>query len=208
MGYNYCSIRSRLHRSVFTMASTRFGILVRSFSTSGACRNLIQPPVQVFGLEGRYATALYSAAMKKESLDAVDKDIKTLAGLLKTEAINSVLAKKNACPLTVNLFGALAENGRMANVDGVLGAFGTIMAAVRGEVICEVTTAKPLDAAMRKELDGALAAFLKEGESIQLTTKVDPAIMGGMIVSIGDKYVDMSLASKINKYTALLQQAV
>merc|ERR1712002_778018 len=225
---SYCSIRSsRLHRSVFTMASTRFGILVRSFSTSGACRNLIQPPVQVFGLEGRYATALYSAAMKKESLDAVDKDIKTLAGLLKTdpmlkdflvnpllskelkkEAINSVLAKKNACPLTVNLFGALAENGRMANVDGVLGAFGTIMAAVRGEVICEVTTAKPLDAAMRKELDGALAAFLKEGESIQLTTKVDPAIMGGMIVSICDKYVDMSLASKINKYTALLQQAV
>ena len=61
---------------------------------------------------------------------------------------------------------------------------------------------------MAKELEASLKAFLKKGESLQLTTKVDPAILGGMIVSIGDKYVDMSLSSKINKYTALLKQAV
>merc|ERR1711921_35715 len=185
------------------MATSRFGILARSFSTSVVTKQLIQPPVQVFGVEGRYATALYSAAKKKNALEAVDKDFKTLSGLLKTdaqlkefllnpllskelkkEAMESDLAKKNASPLTVNLFGALADNGRLTSVEGIISAFGTIMAAVRGEVICEVTTAKALDAAMRKELDGALAAFLKEGESIQLTTKVDPAIMGGMIVSI------------------------
>nr|XP_027220316.1 ATP synthase subunit O, mitochondrial-like [Penaeus vannamei] len=209
------------------MAAARFGILARSFSTSVATRQLVQPPVQVFGVEGRYATALYSAAMKKKSLDAVDKDIKELSGLLKTdpqlkdfltnpllskdlkkEAINSVLAKKNASPLTVNLFGALAENGRLASVDGVLNSFGIIMAAVRGEVICEVTTAKPLDAAMKKDLEASLNAFLKKGESLQLTLKVDPAIIGGMIVSIGDKYADMSMASKIKKFTSLLEQAV
>jgi len=213
--------------SVSTMAAARFGILARSFSTSVATRQLVQPPVQVFGVEGRYATALYSAAMKKKSLDVVDKDIKELSGLLKTdpqlkdfltnpllskdlkkEAINSVLAKKNASPLTVNLFGALAENGRLASVDGVLNSFGIIMAAVRGEVICEVTTAKPLDAAMKKELEASLKAFLKKGESLQLTMKVDPAIIGGMIVSIGDKYADMSMASKIKKFTSLLEQAV
>ncbi|ROT80184.1 H+ transporting ATP synthase O subunit [Penaeus vannamei] len=202
-------------------------MIARSFSTSVATRQLVQPPVQVFGVEGRYATALYSAAMKKKSLDAVDKDIKELSGLLKTdpqlkdfltnpllskdlkkEAINSVLAKKNASPLTVNLFGALAENGRLASVDGVLNSFGIIMAAVRGEVICEVTTAKPLDAAMKKDLEASLNAFLKKGESLQLTLKVDPAIIGGMIVSIGDKYADMSMASKIKKFTSLLEQAV
>ncbi|XP_047478762.1 ATP synthase subunit O, mitochondrial-like [Penaeus chinensis] len=209
------------------MAAARFGILARSFSTSVATRQLVQPPVQVFGVEGRYATALYSAAMKKKALDAVDKDLKELSGLLKTdpqlkdfltnpllskdlkkEAINSVLAKKNASPLTVNLFGALAENGRLASVDGVLSSFGVIMAAVRGEVICEVTTAKALDAAMQKELEASLKAFLKKGESLQLTMKVDPSIIGGMIVSIGDKYADMSMASKIKKFTALLEQAV
>ena len=61
---------------------------------------------------------------------------------------------------------------------------------------------------MKAEVTGALKAFLKEGESIQLTAKVDPSIIGGMIVVIGDKYADMSLKTKINKYTALIQQAV
>ncbi|MPC43712.1 ATP synthase subunit O, mitochondrial [Portunus trituberculatus] len=82
------------------------------------------------------------------------------------------------------------------------------MAAVRGEVICEVTTAKPLDAPAMKELEATLKAFTKSGETIKVTTKVDPSIIGGMLVSIGDKYIDMSMASKINRYTALLQEAV
>merc|ERR1719209_1644250 len=76
------------------------------------------------------------------------------------------------------------------------------------EVVCEVTTAKPIDAEMQTEIEGALKAFLKEGETIQLTTKVDASIIGGMIVVIGDKYADMSLKTKINKYTSLIQQAV
>ncbi|KAK7023403.1 ATP synthase subunit O, mitochondrial [Halocaridina rubra] len=208
-------------------AATRFGVLARSFSTSSVTKQLIQPPIQVFGLEGRYATALYSAAKKKNALEAVDKDFQEMATLLKTdgrlkdfllnpllskdlkkEAVESVLAKKKASPLTVNLFGALAENGRLPNADGIIAAFRTIMAAVRGEVICEVTTAKALDAAMQKELEASLKAFLKKGETLQLTLKVDPSILGGMIVSIGDKYADMSMSSKINKYTSLLQQAV
>ncbi|KAK3858232.1 hypothetical protein Pcinc_035561 [Petrolisthes cinctipes] len=209
------------------MAAARFGILARSFSTSGASKQLVQPPIQVFGVEGRYATALYSAAMKNKALDAVDKDVKEISGLLKTdpllnefilnpllskdlkkEALDSVLSKKKASDLTKNLFGALAENGRLNLAGGVLNAFGTIMAAVKGEVVCEVTTAKPLDAAMKKDLEASLKAFTKTGETLLITMKVDPSIIGGMLISIGDRYVDMSLASKINRYTGLLQQAV
>ncbi|KAG7175876.1 ATP synthase subunit O-like [Homarus americanus] len=174
------------------MAAARFGIL---------------PPVQVFGLEGRYATALYSAASKEKALDAVDKDMKVFSEL-KQQALDSVMTKKKANALTANLFGALTENGRLSNVEGVIGAFETIMAAVRGEVLCEVTTAKPLDAIMKKELESSLKAFLQPGESLQLTLKVDPSIIGGMLVSVGDKYIDMSMATKINRYTGLLQQAV
>ncbi|XP_042208033.1 ATP synthase subunit O, mitochondrial-like [Homarus americanus] len=209
------------------MAAARFGILARTFSTSVAAKQLVQPPVQVFGLEGRYATALYSAASKEKALDAVDKDMKVFSGLLKTDlqlkefllnpllskelkqqALDSVMTKKKANALTANLFGALTENGRLSNVEGVIGAFETIMAAVRGEVLCEVTTAKPLDAIMKKELESSLKAFLQPGESLQLTLKVDPSIIGGMLVSVGDKYIDMSMATKINRYTGLLQQAV
>merc|ERR1711915_1137942 len=139
-------------RTLLEMAAARFGVLARSFSTAAARQQLVQPPIQVFGLEGRYATALYSAAKKKNALDAVDKDFKELAVLLKTDvqlkefllnpllskglkkqAVESVLAKKKASPLTVNLFGALAEYGRLTNVEGIINAFGIIMAAVRGE---------------------------------------------------------------------------
>ena len=82
------------------------------------------------------------------------------------------------------------------------------MSAQRGEVVCEVITAKPLDADNKGKLESALKAFLKAGQSIQLTTKVDPTIIGGMIVSIGDKYVDMSVASKLKKYTDVISAAI
>lgn len=50
--------------------------------------------------------------------------------------------------------------------------------------------------------------FLKGNETLQLTANVDPTLIGGMVVSIGDKYVDMSVASKVKKYTELISAAV
>lgn len=74
-------------------------------------------------------------------------------------------------------------------------------------MLCEVTTAKELDSAQRQKLEGVLKSFLKGNQSIHLTTKIDPSIMGGMVVSIGDRYVDMSVANKIKKYTELINTA-
>ena len=67
---------------------------------------------------------------------------------------------------------------------------------------------QPLDAALQQELDAALKAFVKSGQVIKITSRVDPSIIGGMIVSIGDKYVDMSTASKVKRYTDLIKAAV
>lgn len=49
-----------------------------------------------------------------------------------------------------------------------------------------------------------LQKFIKSNETIHLTSRVDATLIGGMVVSIGDKYVDMSIASKIKKYTELI----
>jgi len=65
-----------------------------------------------------------------------------------------------------------------------------------------------LDSAEQQELKKTLQAFSKKGETIKLELKVDPSLIGGMIVSIGDKYVDMSVATKIKKYTEIIQDAV
>jgi len=201
---------------------------VRKLSTSSAVRTkLVTPPVYVFGIEGRYAHALYSAATKEKKLEVVEKDIKDIQGLLKKDVrfaefvadptikrnekrdtISAALKKKNYSNITVNLFGALAENGRLNRLNSVVGAFEKIMSAHRGEVQCTVTTAKALDPAMLTDLKTALQSFLQKGEVLQLETKVDPALIGGMVVNIGDKYVDMSMATKIKTYTNVIKQAV
>merc|ERR1712102_9275 len=82
-----------------------------------------------------------------------------------------------------------------------------IMAAHRGEVICDVTTAKELNAAMKKEVEATIALFLKKGQKSLISYNVKPEIMGGMVVSIGDRFVDMSTASKVKKYTEIIQAA-
>jgi len=212
----------------FKMATTRGFSLVRRFTTSAGVRSkLVTPPMYVFGVEGRYAHALYSAATKEKKLDVVEKDLKDIQALLKQDkklaefmanptikrnhkrdAIVQSFQKKNYSNVTVNLFAAMADNGRLNKLNGVFGTFDKMMSAHRGEVLCTVTTAKALDPAYLKDLTTALEAFLKKGEVLKLSTKVDPLLIGGMVVNIGDKYVDMSTATKIKTYTNLIKQAV
>ena len=136
-------------------------VLSRSLSTSVARHQLVQPPVQVFGTEGRYATALFSAASKKKSLDVVEKDLKTFHATLKkdqrladfladpsikrglkAEGLASACDKLKMNELSKNLFLTLAENNRFSAAEAVVNSFDTIMAAHRGEVVCEIVTAK------------------------------------------------------------------
>ncbi|KAH8399116.1 hypothetical protein KR215_002418, partial [Drosophila sulfurigaster] len=194
--------------------------------SSAAAQQTVKPPVQVFGLEGRYATALYSAASKLSQLDQVEKDLTALQATIRADkklreyvtspiinkkvmstALKEASEKLRFAPATANLLGLLADNGRLKKLDTVINAYKTIMAAHRGEVVCEVVTAKPLDAAQSKQLEGALKSFLKGNQSLKITSRVDPSIIGGLIVSIGDKYVDMSIASKVKLYTDVIQSA-
>ena len=123
---------------------------------------------------------------------------------------------------------------RLGFTNAVVSSFATLMAAHRGEVVCVVTTAKELDAANKKEVEGALAGFLKSGEKALISYSVDASIVGGMVVSlsfesyltkvnifsqllvndlvffqvsIADKFVDMSMASKLTKYSDLIKGA-
>ncbi|CAJ1058627.1 ATP synthase subunit O%2C mitochondrial [Xyrichtys novacula] len=183
-----------------------------------------QPPIQVYGVEGRYATALFSAASKQNKLDQVEQELGKVSALIKDPKLSSIvmnphvkrslkqktfgdaLTKAKLSPITINLINVLADNGRLTLTGDVITAFGKMMSAHRGEVICSVTTAQPLDPANLAELKVALDGFLQKGETIKLETKSDPAILGGMIVSIGDKYVDMSTKTKIQKLTKLIKE--
>ncbi|XP_072472971.1 ATP synthase subunit O, mitochondrial [Notamacropus eugenii] len=201
---------------------------VRRFTTSVSrpFAKLVRPPIQVYGLEGRYATALYSAASKQNKLDMVEKELLRVTKLMKDpkmidsimnphikrsvkmKALNDVIAKEKFSPITTNLMKLLAENGRLNNTPGVISAFSTMMSVHRGEVQCSVTTASALDDATLSELKTVLNSFLKKGQVLKMEVKTDPSIMGGMIVRIGEKYVDMSARTKIQKLSRIMREAV
>lgn len=201
---------------------------VRTFSTSVArpFTKLVRPPVQIYGVEGRYATALYSAASKQNKLDQVEKELLRVAQLLKepklatailnphvkrsikVKSIGDMTTREKFSPLTTNLINLLAENGRLNNTHGIISAFSTMMSVHRGEVPCTVTTASALDEATLSELKTVLQSFLSKSQVLKLEVKTDPAIMGGMIVRIGEKYVDMSARSKIQKLSKAMREAV
>lgn len=140
---------------------------------------MVKTPVQVFGLEGRYASALYSAATKQKQLESVEKDLVAIQTAMKKnpnlrEVISSPIINKkvmattlidaskhiNFASSTSNLLALLAENGKLKKIDGVINSFRTIMAAHRGEVVCEVVTAKPLESGQRKQLEDVLRVWV------------------------------------------------
>jgi len=116
--------------------------------SSAAAQATVKPPIQVFGLEGRYATALYSAASKLSQLDQVEKDLTALQATIRSDkklrehvtspiinkkvmatALKEAAEKLRFAPATANLLGLLADNGRLKRLDTVINAYKTIMAA-------------------------------------------------------------------------------
>lgn len=152
-------------------------------------QQLVKPPVQVFGIEGRYACALYSAASKQKCLEAVEKDLTgfqadykkdtklrdyiinpTIKRSLKAAALKDAAKEVKFNPATGFFLEQLAENGRLNKLDNIINAYKLIMSAHRGEVVCEVTTSKPLEAAQRKELEAQLKVSLNSlSNCIRLT---------------------------------------
>merc|ERR1711962_967006 len=127
---------------------------VRAFSTSSRQAQLVKAPIQVFGQEGRYAHALYSAAAKSSALEAVEADLTSVAELIKsnpflvnpsvqrkekTEVVKSILGETDVSDLCKNLFIVMAENGALSKANGVIAAYNKIMRAQRGEVEVVVT---------------------------------------------------------------------
>uniref|UniRef100_A0A7E4ZVZ4 Oligomycin sensitivity conferral protein n=1 Tax=Panagrellus redivivus TaxID=6233 RepID=A0A7E4ZVZ4_PANRE len=203
-------------------------MLKRGLSMSSVvAAQVVKTPVQVHGVEGRYASALYTAAYKQKSLETVEKDLQQVKNLYQSnkqfkEFVLNPTTKANARKAAVaaitkslgvgnetsNLVTVLAENGRLAKLEAVINSFETIMRAHKGELFVEVTSAEPLAKKHTTALTDALSKFATSGQKLHVTFNVKPNIIGGLVVTIGDKYVDLSIASKIKKYTESLESAI
>ena len=98
--------------------------------------------------------------------------------------------------LTQKFLGTLAQNRRLSQLPGIVRAFRTIAAAQRGEVTAEVTSAHALTDAQLDQLKTKLTQ--REGRTVKLTSKVDPDLLGGLVVTVGSKRIDASIRNRLN----------
>jgi F-type H+-transporting ATPase subunit O len=160
---------------------------------------LNQVPLVLHGIDGRYATALFSAASKQKALEKVENDLNNLKTLLesdkkvawfletptidrqkKQKVVDVLLEKGKYSPIVSNFLGVLAENGRLNETEKVISAFGQLMVAVRGEVSVVVTSAKELDQKTLSKIKDSLNKnqVAGEGKKLMVSNKVRKLYIG------------------------------
>ena len=170
---------------------------------------------QETGLAGRYANAVFELAQEEKAVDAVERDFITLRSLLEknpdlsrqdktpdisrenqARAMKAVLDRMGAAKLTVQFVLTLTAKGRLFALSDVLRSFDRLLARLRGEVQAQVISARALSDAETIELKAVLKSKL--GRDPRLETKVDPTLLGGLVVKVGSRMIDSSLRTKLN----------
>ncbi|MBM3597789.1 MAG: F0F1 ATP synthase subunit delta [Alphaproteobacteria bacterium] len=166
------------------------------------------------GLAERYAAALYELAEAEKSLDAVADDLRRLRDLIgestdlarlirspvlsradQVKAITAVLAKANE--LTRCFVGTVAQNRRLFALGAMIKAYLAELAGRRGEIAAEVTSARKLSDAQVSAVTDNLRKVV--GAKISVDLKVDPALIGGLVVRVGSRMVDSSIRTKLQR---------
>ena len=197
----------------------------RLFSTKTAA---VKVPATLHGIEGRYATALFTASVKENKLQEVEgelakisqilkKDLK-LNDFLKTPLVDRMGKVKGVkqmlqgrySKLIENFFDILAENGRLDQTEKIINSFNSLMAAQRGQVNVVVTSAKGLEPKIMSKLEGILgkSSLVAKGSTVLMSNKVDPNLLGGLVIEVGEKTIDLSVSSRITKLNSLLATSV
>ncbi|MFI5024797.1 MAG: F0F1 ATP synthase subunit delta [Alphaproteobacteria bacterium] len=167
-------------------------------------------------IAGRYASALYELADESKELDAVAADLRALnamiagsaelRGLVRSPLISrrdqakamAAVLEKAGIGVTVRHFvGVAAQHRRLFLLGAMIDAFLATLAARRGELSAQVSSAAPLEASQVEALKAQLAKAM--GKAVNLDFKVDPALLGGLVVKVGSRMVDSSLKSKLQR---------
>jgi len=170
----------------------------------------------VSGLAERYARALFDLADEDRALDQVAADLKSMAAMLAAsgdlrrlirspvlgravqgQAIAALGNAAGLSHLTRNFLGLLARNRRLFALPEMIEAFLADLAARRGEVTAHVVSAEPLSARQ----SAALAEALRKaaGAKLAIDQRVDPGLLGGLVVRLGSRMIDASLKSKLTR---------
>ena len=173
---------------------------------------------------GRYASALFELAKDERQLESVERDMGALDALLKgspdlqrmvrspvitaedqAKAMGAIAQSAGFAPLTSNFLQVLTRARRLFALGDVIRDFRQIAARFRGEVTAEVVTAHPLNEAQQAALEDALKGTAG-GRNVRIETRVDPSILGGLVVKMGSRMIDNSLRTKLNSLKTRMKE--
>jgi F-type H+-transporting ATPase subunit delta len=176
-------------------------------------------------MAGRYANALFELALESKAVDAVKNDLEQfdalvagnpdLARLVRSpvfgadeqlKALGAILNKAGIKGLAANFLRVITTNRRLFAVRDMIRAFRALVARHKGEVTAQVTVAEKLNAKNVDALKSALKS-ITGGKDIDLDVKIEPAIIGGLVVKVGSRMVDSSLRTKLNAIKFAMKEA-
>ena len=170
----------------------------------------------ISGLAERYAAALCELADERHALDAVAGDLRELRMMLagsgdllrmvrspvlsrgeQAKAIEALAENAKLSELTRDFLAIVARNRRLFAVPAMIEAYLAKLAERRGEVTAEITAAQTLSKAQQDALVDQLRRVV--GSRVAIDLKVDPSLLGGMVVKIGSRMVDGSLKGQLQR---------
>jgi F-type H+-transporting ATPase subunit delta len=182
------------------------------------------PSTETSSVAHRYAFALFDLARQEGRLDEVEGDVDRMRALVdesddlrrlmrspvfsadeQTRALTAVMERAEVGGLTANLVKLAARNRRLFAVPEMLKAFAELLAEHRGEVIAIVTSAEPLSDEQLAALKEALSD--KGGGTVKLETRVDPSLIGGLVVRLGSQMIDTSVRTRLQGLRVAMKEA-
>jgi F-type H+-transporting ATPase subunit delta len=176
------------------------------------------------GVAGRYATALFDLAAETNAIDAVRSDLERFDALVagsadltrlvrsavfsadeQLAALSAVLDRAGIGGLVAQFLKLVTANRRLFAVRDMVRAYRELVAQHKGEATAEVTVAEQLKDEHLDALRAALRAV--SGKVIDLNIKIDPAIVGGLVVKLGSRMIDSSLRTKLNAIKHAMKEA-
>jgi len=178
----------------------------------------------VSGMAGRYASALHALATEQNAtgpvgaaLAAFQKLIDESADLQRlvkspvfsveeqTKALEAILAKAGIAGVAANFIKLVAAKRRLFAISDMIAGYRALDDAHNGVTRATVTVAEPLNDGQTQALRQQLAA-ITGGKSVDIDVKVDPAIIGGLVVKVGSRMVDSSLRTKLNSIRTRMKE--
>ena len=168
------------------------------------------------GLAGRYAAALFDLAEAEKLLDQAAEDLGTLGDMIgesddlrrlirspvisredQNRAIGTIMERAGICDLIRRFVGVVTQNRRLFALPDMILAYVNILARHRGEATAEVVSAKALTEKQFTDIGDSLKKAI--GSKITVDAKVDPDLLGGLVVKVGSRMVDSSLRTKLQQ---------